>query len=767
MALLALQPRLVSEDYIEDVSVARPYNPLSPDPEQFIQWVNEAATTSRDWRAESWRDSEMFDGDQWTDEMRTQAIEAGVEPLTINQIFPTLSLVIGSQALNKLDIIGKGRTHKDSEISQIMTEGIKFVMDQNNGEYKISEEFKSQVIAGFGCLAVTHNSDPRREIITVSQRGWKEVGWDPYASPWFDVSDCRYVYHHKWIDLHILLSMFPGKAKEIQEAFNSSDSSNTGGLPHDDEANIVEWQRRSGAGWFDKNRKRCRPVEMWYTVFSPALFLRYPDGTVDELDENLPAYQQYSMVAQAAEVLKANVRKMRVCVFLGRLVIYEGPTPFYHDEFPFVPFVGYLNRFQHPYGIPRQIRDMQIETNKRRSMALRLLSAKQVLAESDVTDQGNLQKIYEEANKPDGFILVNPGALKNGKIQIIDKAPLAPAQMSMMSQSELEIQRVSGVNADLLGQGTSGSESGKAIEKRTTQGVTITAPLFDNLRRSLKKLGELIESEIRHTWTGEKVLRVTDRRTGAERFVEINKRFVNAQGVYSIKNDITQGRYDIVIAQTPISDTVREKNMELIIEWAKKSPPELIGPLLAAAMELSGLPNKDKILAQIKPLLGISPEIDELDAEELKQKQIEQANAKAEMDRVMQEMQMQLSQAQLQKLVAEIEKVRADTARVVGNTQLDPLRVEQMSTKIAADHKRIENDSARVELEGFKTGADVQQNLERFVTEESDKAIERERMDDIEYAKIQTELAKSPPAEEANKREAQNIGTKQKAKGAM
>lgn len=790
MALLALQSKTFDEEaaYVKrtgETSFARPFNADQPNTKRFQGWVSEAQFASRDWRSESWRDCEMFDGNQWTEAMEAEATAAGIEPLTINQIFPTLSLVIGSQTLNKLDIIAKGRTHKDTEISQIMSEGIKFVMDQWDGEFKVSDAFKGSVIPGFGCLAVEYDDDPRNEVIKISNRDWKEIWWDPYASPWMDPRECRYVFHSKWVDLHNLIAMFPEKRKEIEDAFSNSNSlTGSENGTRDDEANLVEWKRRvyGSGGWVDATRKRCRPVEMWYTVNEPAFFLRYPDGNVEELPDNMPVVLQFEKVKASVEVIKAIVKRMRVCTFLGDIVLEESRTPYAHDDFPFIPFVGYLDRYLNPYGVPRQIRDMQIEVNKRRSMALRLLNARRVLMESDAVDEGDRQATYEEANKPDGFLIVRPGALRDQKIVIVEQSNLAPAQMNMMQQSEMEIQRVSGVNASNPAYSSGASEANSSVEKRGTDAVTITAPLFDNLRRSMKRLGEQVVSAIQHKWTGEKVLRITDRMTGAERFVEINKQYEAQYGSYEVKNDVTQGRYDVVISEVPMADTAREQSLQLLIEWAKRSTPEMIAPLMSAALELSNIPNKDKILAQIKPLMGISPEIEDMDANSLKQYQIQQAEAKAQFQQTMQQIQTQTSQAQLDKLLAEIAKVQADTARVVGNVELDPIRQEQISIKTQLEHLKAQNDAARVEIEGFKAGAQAQHQKERLDTEKQNRSMDdehrvvdrevdfvnqeadRQQLDEHKLLDIQKELALTPPAEKTVARQDKNIGSKAEKK---
>ena len=125
-----------------------------------LGYVEEARAASRDWRAKSWRDHEMYDGDQWTPEDRQRAVDAGIDPLTINRIFPAINLILGSQELNRANIIAKARTAKDGQIAEIMTEALAFVLDQNDGQYRIGQAFKDAVIPGIGWLYCGFNNDP-------------------------------------------------------------------------------------------------------------------------------------------------------------------------------------------------------------------------------------------------------------------------------------------------------------------------------------------------------------------------------------------------------------------------------------------------------------------------------------------------------------------------------------------------------------------------------------------------------------------------------
>ena len=662
----------------------------------------------------------MYDGVQWDDQAASAAVDAGVEMLTINRTFPVINLILGTQVINKFDVQAKARTGDDSELSQTMSEALQFVMDQSDGQFIVDQAFKDAIVPGFGCMSPGFNADPRKEKVRVSYRDWTEIWWDPFATPWFSPMDCRYVFHQKWMDLSALQALFPKKEKDLDDYFGDL----TGGVKQewssifDDEANEVEQETKvlSGSEWADGRRHRVRPVEIWYTVFEPAWFGCFPDGRAIELREDMPPESQYQIVQAAQEVVSAVIRRVRVATFLGDILLQDTPSPYPHDQFPFIPFIGYIDRYKHPFGVPRQIRDQDIEVNKRRSMALSLLSKRRVTVEEDVVTGENqaaaLQTLYTEANKPDGFLVVSSGGLH--KIEIQEHQALANSQVSILQQSEAEIQQISGANAEQMGY-QSNAQSGRAIEKRQSQGATITAPLFSNLRRSMKMLGEQVISLIQGSWTGEKILRVTDRLSGAEKFVSINQPVEGPGGSIILKNNITQGKYDLVVSDAPATDTVREKNMELIIEWIKKSPPDIIPNLINLAFEMSDIPNKEQVLAKMRPILGVNPEDEDLTAEEIKEKVIQELEGQRAAQQQAQQIEQERVRLELEGMEAANEKIRAETQAIASKPEIEREKTQQSKSKL--------------ELEGLKTGFDMQQKAgqqEREGYEKYQKGMARE-----------------------------------------
>lgn len=630
-------------------------------------FVYESMLVSEAWRAEAWRDCEHYDGKQWTEADYRKAKDAGIDPLTINRTFPVVNLLLGSEQINKNDITIEGRTQDDAEISNTMTEAVRYVMEQYNGSSLVSQAFKDSVIPGAGFLSVSHNQDPRRERVCIQYYDWKDMGWDPFGDPWLSPSGCRYVYYQPWKDLDWLITQFPEKKQELRDAFEEyHELSRRGGMSRgtvvDESTLIEEMKERVAINAY--GRKRVRPVELWYCVYEEGLWARFANGDSLELTRDADPLFLRTVVLSAEEVVTAQVPKIKTITFLGDIVLNWGYSPYKHDEYPFVPFYGYLDRFNYPYGVPRNLRGQNEEINKRRSMALALLKSRRVTVEEKVVDDPTkLQDIYEEANKLDGFIVVKEGKINAVKVE--EMAELYRPQVDLLLQSEREIQEVSGANADSLGYKSS-QVSGIAIERKQQQGNTILAPIFGNKRRSEKRLGELIISEIQSQWRGEKILRVTDRLTGARKWVHLNKREEGPIGEIVLRNNITQGKFDCVVSEAPATDTVREQHLNMLIEWVKKSPPEIIPYLMNAAMEISNLPNKDQLMARIRPILGIEGEDQNKSPEEIREQVAQQLEAQkeaqakaAQVEEAALKLKLENLQLVNQKLAAEIESLKS------------------------------------------------------------------------------------------------------------
>lgn len=658
---------------------------------QLLSWVSEAQQAHSDWRADSWEDFEFRDGKQWAQKDYARMLEKGIKPLTINRTFPVMNLIQGHYINNQRDIVAKGRTSQDNELGQVMSESIQFVVDQNNGQQLQGRAFEQQITTGFGCLSVGFNPDPRKEKVAIFPHNWYSIWWDPYATPWMNKDQCRYVFTAEWTDLANLQALFPDKAKDLEDQFSNLSADTFVPDIYDEGSQVEDYKKYMSSNyWINTSRKRVRPIEMWYTKISKGFFAIMPNGRVIDLDQVQDVNEEFAVIKQAKEVVTAHVKRMRVATFLHTLLLQDCASPYAHDEYPFVPYVGYLDRYDFPFGIPRQIKEQDSEVNKRRSMALSLLNNRRVIIEKNSTEDENLA--HQEANRPDGFIVMKKGQL--GKIDIQEMSNLAPAQMDMMAQSEREISEISGANEDTLTNGVK-PQSGVSIDKRQQSAATITASLLENARYSQKILGDRVMSLVQNNWTDEKVLRVTDRVTGAEKFVTLNERFVDGTGI-TVKNDITQASFDLVIANKPMTDTVREKNMELIFTAINKAPQEAIGPLLNLGLELSDIHNKDMLLQQIREVTGVKALDTDLTKEE------RDANTAAEVQARQEEQDKQANQGDMNVMLeqdvdrSKAELNRAKAKEALANSVIAKQDVDQKGFQIGSQAAQQANVDTEV-----------------------------------------------------------------------
>ena len=658
--------------------------------DELIAWVAEAVNIHQVWRKESWEDYEFRDGVQWSEEEKDTLInEKNIQPLTINRITPIIKFIHGWFILNQREYSVKGRTKEDVELGQVMSEALMFIRDQNKGIQKISNAFLEQIITGIGCTKVFYNSDPRKEKVSFTRINWHDIWWDPFSTPWFDSETARYAFTAPWKDLDVFCSFFPDKAQEIREQFDAAASDSLGSISMDESASVEDFKRQlSSMGyWTDTERKRIRPVEMWYPVFDERLFLKMRNGRVLDL-EDMSGQDRFEALRYSKELITATVRKMRVAVLFNTMKVYDIPSPLPFDDFPFSTFVAYTDRFGLPFGVPRELTDLSKELNKRRSVALARADDFRMFTEKDAVE--DLDTAYYEANRSRGHIVLAKNGM--GKIKIEDLKDLASTQMALAQQTRQEINEVSGTLDESMAIPDQVQSEGALQEKKGLQNIKL-ASLFQNADLAIKDLGTKLCSMIQDSWTEEKTFRVTDRMTGVDAFIKINQSIVGPNGeTIHVKNNIAESTFDIVVTTSQVTDTQRDKTLDLIFSALNKAPPEAIAPLLNLGLAMSDIPDKGEWLEQIMNATGMEKHPDGMSKEDKDIAKLEKAKAAQQQQEFDRNLAIQTQTVANQEKAANTEKLRAEALAILKE----------------ADRKKDE-----LVLEQFKVGQEAAKNLEQ------------------------------------------------------
>ena len=174
--------------------------------------------------------------------------------------------------------------------------------------------------------------------------------------------------------------------------------------------------------------------------------------------------------------------------------------------------------------------------------------------------------------------------------------------MEAEQQAQQDLPAISGINEALMGTDVASSASGRAIQLKQKQAITHIAPLFDNLRRAKKRIAYLLWGRRGHPgiipqyYTEPKVYRI-EGKNGFE-FMPVNQPVQQVDPLHGViqttLNDLSQGEFDIVIADTNASTTQREAQMWGLVDAVSKLgvPGDMVFDII---LELSDLPQKEEI----------------------------------------------------------------------------------------------------------------------------------------------------------------------------
>jgi hypothetical protein len=659
----------------------KPNHPLDKDDVQarfrrVRMWRDQAADLQRDNRYTQMRDHDFYDGDQWTEDDAQELRERGQAPLVFNIIKSTVDWIIGTERRTRVDYRVLPREANDTEGAETKTNLLKFVSDVNRFPYARSRAFADAIKAGVGWLEISIRSDPTEEPIYQGYEDWRNVWYDPMSvEP--DMSDARFLFRERYVDLDVALEMFPDRQDVLRAAAVTSAQFGTDSMLLDDvdaERDIYD----QGVGIFQDCRSRVKLSECWYRQIWRGKILRGDElGTLNGAVYDPKSEHHNAMVeAGHASIYDAVRLQTRCMIYCEAGVLQDSPSPHKHNRFPLVPIWGFRKkRANAPYGVIRGLVDPQSDLNKRRSKALFILSTQQIIADEDAVEDWD--ELAYEAARPDGIIRKRTGK----ELEIRNTAQLAEEHVMLMQQDREFIESTGGVTDEMMGR-ESNAQSGKAILARQDQGHAVTAELFDNLRMAIQIVGEITLSLIEQYYAERKVVRIVGDR-GQAQYVTINE----PQPDGSILNDITARQADFQVDAMNFSASARQAAFESMMNMiGQLGNPDAAMALLDLAIDLSDIPGKDEMVKRIRAMTGQKdPDQTDESPEDMDAEQAEQTRAQqeAELQAALQQLEIAERQAKVAKANAEAkakeagiiidqEKVRIQKAEALHKVQQPP-----------------------------------------------------------------------------------------------
>lgn len=635
------------------------------------------------WRQRSDLECNYYDGNQHTPESIQQHADRNLPVVTVNLVAPTVNLILGMEARTRTDWVVKpdgstgGLTAKQADG---LTAKLNEAERNTHADQACADAYESQVKAGIGWVEVSNSTNPFDYPHRVAAVDRREIWWDMRAKDRL-LKDARWLVRRKWNDLDVVLTLVPPEMRQYVEAAVNHPAgwdyqTFQANFPMLQDALISrDWFSDAGE-WCDSARKRVCAYEVWYRVAKSGLVITFADGRVAEYDKKNGLH--VASVAHGVATLQwASYMKMRLSWWVGPFRLFDVESPYGVDEFPYVPFWGYMeDDTRTPYGVIRSMKSLQDEVNARRAKMMWQLSAQRVIAEDDAVDDH--KAAAREVNRPDAYIKLSKGRKQRGNqpgFQIEDHSGMNAQQYNVYEDAKRSLQQSAGVFAPMLGDSSSGAEAGVAIDMLIQQGTTVLAKINSNYRHARTEVGrKLLRLVLTKMGTKQERVTLPDTAPSGVKAVTFNRRVTDPNsGVVSIQNDVTQMLWRVALGDVPQSPTHNQNRLRELTEFAKSLPPELQAVFADLVVMATDLPNKEQIAARVRRITGQAPEVDE-DAtdEELAEAQaLQEAQAEQQqMQRLAQQIELEQGAAKADADRAKAAKLRADTEGSLANVGL-------------------------------------------------------------------------------------------------
>jgi hypothetical protein len=505
-------------------------------------------------------------GRQWSEEDK-EALESTGRPwLEENIIFSTVNTVIGTQTQSRMDLAYKPRESDDQHISDTLTKISKFIIDQNKLPWQESQVFSDGLIQQRGFFDIRMDfADNIYGDIGISTLDPLDVIPDPDAKS-YDPDDWSDVITTQWLPMDDLKETY-GLAKWRKVQSKLEDESDWGESDDGQERNKFGTNRTGLAFYRDNSEVEHAKVidRQYWKLQNREFFFNIEAGDLTPVPSGITASEKRSLAkAEGSEIIKRLIKRVRWTVSTRDVVLHDEWSPY--DHFTIVPYFPYFRR-----GVTVGLVDNLIKTQEmiNKVYSQMLHSVNSTANSGWLVEENSLVNMdsedLETLGSQTGLVIEYKAG--RSKPEKIEPNQVPTGLKDLVTTSVDLIRLISGVSETF--QGGSGNEiSGTAIQSRVQQSAVQLASPIDNLFRTRNMLAERLLKLIQQFYTEERSFLITENDDdGNEQTKEVTLNQEDEDG--NVLNDVTVGKYDVVIADVPTAITFQNSQFAQAIEMRK------------------------------------------------------------------------------------------------------------------------------------------------------------------------------------------------------
>lgn len=584
---------------------------------------------------------------QWEEADLAQMRKEKRPVATFNLVSPVVNFIAGYQKEREQDYRAFPRGSEDEQLGRLMTANLRYAMDVTRGAHVFHRGFRKGLIGGQAVFEIAHSYDLTDDLLEgdvkldiLEHDTW---GHEPGARL-YTKNDADWQYKLVWTTPDEASRRWPQHESVLKRGVNLNwlrEDPVLTGVPQHILNELV-----------DEDSGRIRILQYWYRVpVEVALIVDSRTGDVrrfeseDKAEEELArirdtagatAASQFSIekarsqsalvnsltgqihtfrkpehaeqaldrvrkqagqeATQQFELIVRPTTALRVANICGWELLDDNPSPYGSDwRYPFVPFTCYqdtddLNSVK---GVVRDIKDPQKEVNWHHATMLdSLIKGPKGGVWINKQDQVDIEKLRSQYSRA-GFIGEFAGT---PPIPVVPQA-ISDGDMQMLQFGIDAIMRIANINAEMMGQTTQKTVSGRAIQSRQAGGLVGIGSLLMNWTETKQLVGELLLRRIQQFYSPEKMDRIIGQQQRILKQAGIlGPESIPDEQMYVYFKDLKQIDMDIVVDFQEVSPTARAAVATQMMQFKAAGAPipmELI-------VEASDMPFSREIIAALQ-----------------------------------------------------------------------------------------------------------------------------------------------------------------------
>ena len=577
------------------------------------------------WATHAQEDREFRLGKQWTSDQKRVLEERGQAALVVNRIHPAVEAAKALITANKPQFRVSPREDSDNQVAQAMNGLLEYIWQISEGNTIMRRIVDDYYVTGLGAALVY--IDPQKDMgkgeVCIHDVDPLDIYIDPNSrSPHGD--DAENIIISRLYTKDQAKALYPMYEKAIGNATTENFLTDRPSTGREDNGETTwpetsETQTIANFGESDeyiRGYERYYPLMIdYYRVFETMTgdedllsekeyteYLQQPAWIIQgqviaEAEQAQAAIQQLEALYQQKvqqstqegrvempskpevqqitfkelvdmgqiEVVVVPTKRIKQCVIMGDKHLYSRILPI--DKYPIVFFMNQHTRTPYPMSDVRMVKGMQEYINKTRSLIIAHATTStntKILIPSGSVDMREFEQKWAQ---PGVAIEVD---FDQGQPTPIQPTPLPNELYSNEMTAKNDIDHQLGLYEMTMGNSAVAPHTYKATVSLDEFGQRKMKSKLADIEAGLNRLGQIAIPMMQQLYTTEKVVRLIQPNNSLNEYT-VNKRlFDDKTGAIKVINDITVGKYDVVVVTGSTMPTNRMAQLEMYMDAYEK-----------------------------------------------------------------------------------------------------------------------------------------------------------------------------------------------------